>query len=167
MNYNEVKKEKIEEHIFFNHYKDMKEEIEKSKKMEKVKHEDLTSEQKDMHSKSVEYSRTQLRIRLEMLDSSKDNYWTKYRTLGPGQEDRDPGLRCGDCGHSRDSQSHCLVCPAWLEARERLDLSCIEDVVIYFQRVLKGQEEKKDKERKERIRKEKENKEQERTGGQG
>ena len=54
-----------------------------------------------------------------------------------------------------------------MEARERLDLSCIEDVVIYFQRVLKGREEKKDKERKERIRKEKDNKEQERTRGQG
>ena len=37
VNYNQVKKEKIEEHIFFNHYKDMKEEIDKSKKMEKVK----------------------------------------------------------------------------------------------------------------------------------
>ena len=120
-----------------------------------------------MHSKSVENSRTQLRIRLEMLESFKDNYRTKYRTLGRGQEDRDLGLRCGDCGQSRDSQSHCLICPAWMKARERLDLSCIEDVVIYFQRVLKGREEKKDKERKERIRKEKENKEQERTRGQG
>ena len=119
-----------------------------------------------MHNKSIDSSRTQLRIRLEMLESFKDNYRTKYRTLSRGQEDRDPGLRCSDCGQSRDSQSHCLVCPAWLEARERLDLLCIEDVVIYFQRVLKGREEKKDKERKEKNRKEKEKKEQERIRGQ-
>ena len=126
VNYNQVKKEKVEEHIFYNHYKDMKEEIEKSKKMDKIKHEDFTSEHNYMHCKSVESSRTQLRLRLEMLESFKDNYRTEYWTLGRGQEDKDPGLRCGDCGQSRDSQSHCLVCPAWLEARERLDLSCIE-----------------------------------------
>ena len=78
-----------------------------------------------------------------------------------GEEDRDPGLLCGDCGESRDSQSHCLLCPAWQEARERLDLDCIGDVVIYFQSVLKGREEKQDKERKEKKRKEKERKEQE------
>ena len=53
-----------------------------------------------------------------------------------------------------------------MEARERLDLSCIEDVVIYFQRVLKGREERKDKERKEKIWKEKEKREQESTRGQ-
>ena len=109
-----------------------------------------------MNCKSVESSRTQLRIRLEMLETFKDNYRTKYRTLGRGEEDRDPGLLCGDCGESRDSQSHCLLCPAWQEARERLDLSCISDVVVYFQRVLKGREEKKDKERKEKRRREKE-----------
>ena len=79
-----------------------------------------------------------------------------------GEEDRDPGLLCGDCGQSRDSQSHRLVCPAWQKDRERLDLACIEDVVIYFQRVLKGREEKKDKERKEKKRRERERKEQER-----
>ena len=121
VNYNQVKKEKIEEHIFYNHYKDMKEEIEKSKKMEKVKHDNFTSEQNYMNCMSVESSRTQLRIRLEMLESFKDNYWTKYRTLGRGHEDRDPGLRCGDCGQSRDSQSHCLqiwsVQPGWRPGR--------------------------------------------------
>ena len=122
VNYNQVKKEKIEEHIFSNHYKDMKEEIEKSKKMDKVKHEDFTNEQKYMHNKSIDSSRTQLRIRLEMLESFKDNYRTKYRTLGRGEEDRDPALACGDCGQSRDSQSHCLVCPAWQEGeKERKD----------------------------------------------
>ena len=162
MNYNNVEKDKVEEHIFYNHYKDMKEIIKKSKKMEKIQHEDFTVEQEYMNSKSVESSRTQLRIRLEMLETFKDNYRTKYRTLGRGEEDRDPGLLCGDCGEARDSQSHCLLCPAWQEARERLDLACIGDVVIYFQRVLKGREEKQDRERKEKKRQEKERKEQER-----
>ena len=60
----------------------------------------------------------------------------------------DPGLLCGDCGQSRDSQSHCLVCPAWTEASERLDLTCIEDLVVFYQRVLMGREEKEKKRRK-------------------
>ena len=99
-----------------------------------------------------------------MLETFKDNYRTKYRTLGRGEEDRDPGLLSSDCGQSRDSQSHCLICPAWQEARERLDLSCIGDIVLYFQRVLRGREVKKDEERKEKRKREKERKEQERTG---
>ena len=87
-----------------------------------------------------------------MLDTFKDNFRTKYRTLDRGDKDRDPGLVCSDCGQSRDTQSHFLVCPAWEEDRDRLDLSCIKDMVLYFQRVLKGREDKKRKERKEKER---------------
>ena len=51
-----------------------------------------------------------------------------------GEEDKDPGLTCEDCGQAQDSQSHCLICPAWIEARDRLDLEDIndaEDLDIY------------------------------------
>ena len=150
--------------MFYHHYKDVKEQMEKSKKMEKIKHEDFRKEQDYLDCRSLDSCRTQLRIRLEMLETFKDNYRTKYRTLGRGEEDRDPGLLCSDCGQSRDSQSHCLTCLAWQEARERLDLSCIGDIVLYFQRVLRGREVKKDEERKEKRKREKERKEQERTG---
>ena len=34
------------------------------------------------------------------------------------------------------SQSHCLVCPAWKELREGLDLKQIKDLTIYFRRLL-------------------------------
>ena len=71
-------------------------------------------------------------------------------------------LLCSDCGQSRDSPSHFLVRPAWQEARERLYLACIEDIVLYFQRLLKGREQKKDRARKEKQRREKEKKEQKR-----
>ena len=162
VNYHQVEKEKIDEYVFYNHYKYMKDLINMSKKMEKVKHEDFTKEQDYINCKSVDSCRTQLRIRLELVETFKDNYRTKYRTLARGEEDKDPGLLCGDCGQSRDSQSHCLVCPSWLEARERLDLACIEDKVLYFRRVLKGRELKKDKERKENQSREKERKEKER-----
>ena len=150
VNLSNISKKKIDEYIFYNDYKDMNEAISNSKKMEKIKHEDFRQEQDYLNSKSVDSSRTQLRIRLEMLDSFKDNYCCKYRTLDRGQEDMDPGLQCGDCGQDRDSQSHCLVCPAWAEARDRLDLSCIGDMVLYYQRVLKGRDEKEKKRKKRR-----------------
>ena len=118
-----ISKEKIYEYIFYNHYKDMKEKMDESKKMENIKHENFTKEQDYLNSGSVDSCHTQLRIRLEMMDTFKDNFSSKYRTLDRGEEDMDPGLLCGDFGQSRDSQSHCLVCPAWTEARERLDLT--------------------------------------------
>ena len=68
-----------------------------------------------MNDRSIDSSRTQLRVRLEMLETFKDNYQSKYRTLERGEEDRDLGLVWGDCGLARDSQSHCLTCPAWAE----------------------------------------------------
>ena len=52
---------------------------------------------------------------------------------------------------ARDSQVHCLTCPAWSHLREDLDMTdirCIEDMAVYFQRVLKAREEKEKKRRK-------------------
>ena len=144
----QVKKEDIEENIFFHHYKDMKVELEKSKKLDKIKHQDFTREQSYLEDKSLDRCRTRFRIRTEMCDTFKDNFRSKYRTLERGEEDKDPGLKCEDCGQSPDSQSHCLICPAWLEARDRLDLEDINDVVTYFRRVLQGRVNKREELRK-------------------
>ena len=51
--------------------------------MESIKHEDFTKEQKYLDSGSLDSTRTQLRVRLEMLDTFKDNFGNKYRTLQP------------------------------------------------------------------------------------
>ena len=112
--------------------------------MENIKHKDFTKEQDYLNSRSVDNCRTQLQIRLEMVD----NFRSKYRTLDRGEEDRDPGLQYGDCGQSLISQSHCLVCPAWTEARGRLDLTRIEHLVVFYLTVLRGREEKEKKRRK-------------------
>ena len=151
VNYYEVRNEKIEEAIIFHHYKDLKEELYKSKKLDKIKHEDFRKEQDYLNSKSIESCRAQFRVRTEMVDTFRDNFRSKYRTLPRGQEDRDPGLLCGDCGQDRDSQTHCLDCPAWADARDHLDLHCIEDMVTYFRRVLKGREDKEKERRKRRT----------------
>ena len=95
-----------------------------------------------MSSRSIESCRTQFRVRTEMVDTFRDNFRSKYRTLPRGQE---------DCGQDRDSQIHCLDCPAWAEARDCLDLHCMEDMVTYFRKVLKGREDKEKERRKRRT----------------
>ena len=125
-----------------------------------------------MKNKSIDKCRAKFRLRTEMLESFKDNYRSKYRTMSRGQEEDDPGLRCQDCKDepppARDSQVHCLVCPAWAHLREDLDITdvrCIDDMVTYFQRVIKAREVKSDKEkkRKKKEREENESKQKEAT----
>ena len=130
--------------IFFNHYKDLKEELEKSKKMEEVKHQDYRLPQPYMEDKSIERCRTKFRLRTQLLKTFKDNFCDKYRQKERGEEDSDPGLQCVDClaPNTRDTQAHCLICPAWETVRTGLDLSDIEDLVTYFRRVLEGRSKK-------------------------
>ena len=78
-----------------------------------------------------------------MLEHFKDDYSSKYGTMQRGQEENGPGLICQECQDepppARDSQVHCLVCPAWTHLREDLDLTdirCIDDMVTFFQRVI-------------------------------
>ena len=58
MNYYKVRKEKVQEMIFFDHYKDLKEELYKSQKMDDVKHEDYREPQPYLEDKSIERCRT-------------------------------------------------------------------------------------------------------------
>ena len=134
----------------------MKENIMESKKMEKIAHQDFIQVQEYLHGKLVDRCRTEFRIRTEMLESFKDNYRSKYRTLARGDEDEDPGLACSYCEvtpYARDSQAHCLACPAWQDLRENLDLTFIEDIVTFFRRVLRARADREEKE-KERRKKE-------------
>ena len=39
------------------------------------------------------------------------------------------------------------MCPAWQVAREGLNLAFMEDMVIYFRKVLEGREERREEER--------------------
>ena len=47
------------------------------------------------------------------------------------------GLICSYCHEGQVmSQSHCLVCPAWGEQREGLDLTSIVDMASFFRKLL-------------------------------
>ena len=117
----------------------------KYSKLEAIKHQNFTEMQPYMKDKSIDKCRTKFRLRTEMLEQFKDNFRSNYRTMDRGQEEYDPGLRCQDCKDdsppARDSQVHCLVCPAWSHLREDLDMTdvrSIDDMVIYFKRVIKA-----------------------------
>ena len=140
----EVKKEKVKEMIYYHHYKDIKEQIQRSSKLDKIKHEDFRKAQSYMEDRSIDRCRTKFWIRTEMMKTFKDNFRSKYRERERGDEEDDPGLQCKDCSEPRspDSQAHCLRCPAWEHIRTGLDLEDIEDVITYFQRVLEGRDEK-------------------------
>lgn len=144
VNFSKVKKEKVQEMIYYHHYKDLKDELYKSKKMEEVKHEDYRVAQPYMEDKSIDRCRTKFRIRTQLMKTFKDNFRSKYRQKDRGEEDSDPGLQCGDClaPNTRDTQAHCLSCPAWEHERTGLDLEDIEDLVTYFRRVLEGRSKK-------------------------
>ena len=58
INFNNVNKEKIQEHLFYHHYRDMKGEMQNCKKMSHIKHEDFRKEQEYMNDTSIESSRT-------------------------------------------------------------------------------------------------------------
>ena len=70
----EVKKEKVKEMIYYHHYKDMKEQIQRSSKLDKIKHEDFRKEQSYMEDRSIDRCRTKFWIRTEMMKTFKDNF---------------------------------------------------------------------------------------------
>lgn len=56
-----------------------------------------------------------------------------YRKKGGEKE-----LLCEDCdSNTIQTQSHCMECPQWVELRRGLEMSKIEDVVVFFQQMLK------------------------------
>ena len=73
VNRNIVQKDKIKEAVFYHHYKDLKENIYKYKKLDSIKHQDFTIMQPYMKDKSIDKCRTQFRLRTEMLKGFKDN----------------------------------------------------------------------------------------------
>ena len=78
VNLNMVKKEKVHKMIFYHDYKDLKDEMYSSKKMEDVKPKVFRTVQHYMEDKSIEQSWLIFRIRTQMMKNFKDNYQIKY-----------------------------------------------------------------------------------------
>ena len=62
----------------------------------------------------------------------KGNFGFKYTRHGG-----EAALVCDNCDlRENETQSHCLVCPKWEDIRQGLDLSKIEEMATFFQRLL-------------------------------
>ena len=129
-----LSKTEIKNAIFDHHYKEMLENIEGSKKLEDIKHEEFNEVQHKFQVKSVENTRMAFRVRCHMVPDIPDNFKAKYRKKGP---DSNVELFCKYCEEEVImSQSHCMVCPAWTELREGLDLTNIMDMAKFFRMLL-------------------------------
>ena len=72
------------------------------------------------------------RIRCELVQEIRGNFKDKFRRKGG-----DEALLCTECpDREMEYQSHCVVCPGWTKLRSGLDLSKMEDLVIFFQKLL-------------------------------
>ena len=98
-----------------------------------------------MNEKSIEIGRMAFKIRCKMVEDIPANFKNKFRTKGRKDDD---GLECKHL-HCQDKvlhdQAHCLVCPAWEDIRQGLDMTSMLDLVKFFQEMLKKMDEKKDK----------------------
>ena len=65
-----------------------------------------------------------------MIPEIKGNFKDCYRKMALA-------LKCQECSTGEiESQSHCLVCPRWDNIMNGLELHKLDDMVIFFQKLL-------------------------------
>ena len=122
-----IQKEAMEEAIFYHNYHEMKQELETYKKLEEIKHKDYTKLPDYMEDKSLEKSRLAFRIKCKMVQGIKMNYKGSYKN----------NLTCDKCDLKCDeTQCHTMLCDGWKQLREGLDLTQMNDMVVFFTRLL-------------------------------
>ena len=132
INYIDISAREIKLAVFEHHYEELINKISISKKMMKHKEDNFKEVQEYMKGKSVENIRVAFRIRCEMVKEIRGNYKDKFRRKG-GEE----AILCPECpAQETETQSHCIVCPRWDSIRSGLELSKIEDMVVFFQKLL-------------------------------
>ena len=111
----------------------MIEEVRSKTKLDGIKEEDFTEVQSYFNDKSVENARMAFKIRTHMVPKIPGNFKNKYKKKGTVSE----GLTCPHCEDEEVmSQSHCLACSAWTDIRMGLDMTRIEDLVVFFKKLL-------------------------------
>ena len=132
INGREVSDGEVKTAILEHHDRLLIEEVENSKKMRQHAQDNFKKVQDYLKGKSVDNCRMAFRIRCEMVKEVRGNFKDKYRRKG-GEH----ALNCEDCNSNQvQTQTHCLVCPHWEKLRTDLDLSKMEGMVTYFQRLL-------------------------------
>ena len=128
-----VSKTVVKEAICKHHHSDMVSTVQGQSKLEDIKEDDFNEVQDYFKDKSVEKARMAFKIRTHMVPDIPGNFKNKYRVRGTVSE----GLACPYCTQGEImTQSHCLACPEWSQLRGGLDFAKIDDVVIFFRKLL-------------------------------
>ena len=135
INKSNVSNSQIKDAIFYSHYKEMKEELGNSSKLQDIQHEDYREIQSYFKEKSIENTRFSFRIRTKLLLNIPGNCKNMYKN-------NKPGLKCSHCTEEVMTQVHCISCPGMTQMRDGLELDRIEDMVVYFRRILKARDRK-------------------------
>ena len=103
---------------------------EQMSKLEPIKMDNFKEVQNYFLDKSIENGRVSFKIRSQMLENIPGNFKNKFRN----QKEK---LICRHCQTEQVmTQSHCLECTAWVDIKKDLDMTKIEDLVKFFQRLL-------------------------------
>ena len=128
-----VSKQEVKKAIFEHHYSDMVKVVQEQTKLEDIKDDDFSEVQGYFDDKSVEKARMAFKIRSHMVPEIPGNFKNKFRGRGNGNE----GLTCPYCTQGDImTQNHCLTCPEWTQLKEGLDVTNIDDLVIFFRKLL-------------------------------
>ena len=120
----------INKAVFDHHYKEMKAEVMTKRKLEQIKNDDLSKVQEYFKNRSIESARISFKLRSQMLENIPGNFKNKFKK----DEEK---LKCHHCNLGEMmTQSHCVECTAWVDLKKDLDLSKIDDLVKFFQRLL-------------------------------
>ena len=133
MSVEDVDEERMEEAVFYDHYKHLKDNMKKMRKLDNISDGNFTKMQEYMKHHSLEFCRMafrlrtrQFRCRANMPKLYKDVLWCHACSAGP--EDGPGGVRA-----PVESQGHLEVCLAYSHLRVGRDVElCQEDKVRYF-----------------------------------
>ena len=112
----------VKQAIFHHHLENMKSEMQSKKKLNNIKDDNFTEVQDYFNDKCIANGRMAFKIRSQMLKDTPENFKNMYK-----QKEED--LKCQECNEEVIiSQDHVLVCLAWADLREGLDLTDIKDL---------------------------------------
>ena len=121
-------KQEIQQAIEKSHQEDMLSQFEHSSKLQDIKNSDFSTFQAYFNDKSIENARTKFKKRSKMLDKIPGNFRNKYKNIKDC-------LKCIFCLEEM-TQSHSIACPGRKEQRKNLDMTNLDDLVLYFNDML-------------------------------
>ena len=123
-----IEKKQIQTAIFEAHHKDMMKQFDHSKKLKDIKDDNFRGLQDYFHDKNLTNARMKFKIRTKMVENVPGNFKNRYHY-------NEIGVNCSNCNVEM-TQNHLVICPERTILREGLDMSKLDDAVIYFRRYL-------------------------------